>query len=508
MDTGGVVLPEIHRAITQVSHSEGQPIPKAVRAPLEQVMGAEFDQVRVHTSHHADDLARFLGARAFTTGHDIFFRRGQYEPSTRAGQRVLAHELTHVIQQAASSIQGRGALVQRLVGFEFETDWGVHGRANPARKPGPEQRLRKHTAYKQGQGFTVQVDEASRGFKEPDYAGLARQIEFVVGPHPESPTGGQALYQTMRALMAEARTLEDRAKARKKDQKGFRYPGAIQDMWVFPDAKKTATPEIHARAQATVGLSLPAISRFGLLPEEELRRTERTQGFTFSHANRAATLVSHRTPFIRGAQAAAQIPGASEDLSGLVTLLVHYIKVFHNPNTPIEDYVKGHLPLLAKTDFAAMFSHLPETEKNRYNRDPRAFARLVLETVNQDTDFNVTKHMPVIPDRLLAGGGHFDLTLGAWLSWIAHGIDLLTSKNDRRLFGLGDLGKGMTKGKRVDVAPGTGKPRMILEFRSGSVGSSPSGIKGFLTPSEWLDYAFDYYNLARRVHTRPVMPEW
>src|SRR5262249_53769305 len=160
----------------------------------------------------------------------------------------------------------------------------------------------------------------------------------------------------------------------------------------------TATPEIHARGQATVGLSLPAISRLGLLPEEELKRTERTRGLALSHATRTTTLRTHRTPFIRGAQAAALIPGASEDLSGLVTLLVHYIKVFHNPNTPAEDYVKGHLPLLAKTDFAAMFSHLPETERNQYNRDPRAFARLVLETVNRDTDFNVTKHMPVIPD--------------------------------------------------------------------------------------------------------------
>ena len=76
-DTGGVVLPEIHRAITQVSHSEGQRIPKAVRAPLEPVMGAEFDRVRVHTSaasgnvRPGDDLAEPLVVGVVVTPDDV-----------------------------------------------------------------------------------------------------------------------------------------------------------------------------------------------------------------------------------------------------------------------------------------------------------------------------------------------------------------------------------------------------------------------------------------------------
>ena len=55
--------------------------------------------MRVHTGPRADSLNHTLQAKAFTTGQDIFFRQGAYNPASSGGQELLAHELTHVVQQ-------------------------------------------------------------------------------------------------------------------------------------------------------------------------------------------------------------------------------------------------------------------------------------------------------------------------------------------------------------------------------------------------------------------------
>jgi hypothetical protein len=66
-------------------------------------MGADLSQVRVHTDANAVQLSRDLQARAFTTGPDIAFAAGEYQPGTNNGRRLLAHELTHVVQQGAAA---------------------------------------------------------------------------------------------------------------------------------------------------------------------------------------------------------------------------------------------------------------------------------------------------------------------------------------------------------------------------------------------------------------------
>ncbi|GIE99656.1 eCIS core domain-containing protein [Paractinoplanes rishiriensis] len=77
----------------------GAPLPAAVREPLQQQLGAELDSARVHTDAAADGLARSVQATAFTTGSDIFFSSGSYQPGTSAGRELIAHEAVHVVQQ-------------------------------------------------------------------------------------------------------------------------------------------------------------------------------------------------------------------------------------------------------------------------------------------------------------------------------------------------------------------------------------------------------------------------
>lgn len=88
----------------------GHPLSREQRAFFEPRFGADFSPVRIHTDGTADTAARAVGALAYTRGNDVVFRADQYRPDTLAGQRLLAHELAHVVQQgAAPGLQLRAA---------------------------------------------------------------------------------------------------------------------------------------------------------------------------------------------------------------------------------------------------------------------------------------------------------------------------------------------------------------------------------------------------------------
>jgi hypothetical protein len=106
--SGMVATPDLESAIKQ-ERGGGQSLADGVREPMEQAFGADFSGVRVHTDKGADALNRSLQAKAFTTGNDIFFRSGTYQPGNPSGQRLLAHELTHTMQQGASTRIARWA---------------------------------------------------------------------------------------------------------------------------------------------------------------------------------------------------------------------------------------------------------------------------------------------------------------------------------------------------------------------------------------------------------------
>lgn len=87
--------------VQDVLRSSGQPLDGAVRAFMESRFNHDFSQVRVHDDSQAADSARALGARAYTAGPDIVFGVGEYAPGTAEGKRLLAHELTHVVQRGS-----------------------------------------------------------------------------------------------------------------------------------------------------------------------------------------------------------------------------------------------------------------------------------------------------------------------------------------------------------------------------------------------------------------------
>src|SRR6266545_2100465 len=90
-------------AVREVLQSEGQPLAPEARAFLEPRFGNDFGHVRVHTGSRAAESARQINALAYTVSNHVVFGAGRYEPGTSTGRRLLAHELTHVLQQEAGT---------------------------------------------------------------------------------------------------------------------------------------------------------------------------------------------------------------------------------------------------------------------------------------------------------------------------------------------------------------------------------------------------------------------
>jgi uncharacterized protein DUF4157 len=103
---GGTLTPDVERAIDR-SRGAGAALSTEVRAAIEPALGTDLSGVRVHTGAAADGLSRALGARAFTTGRDVFFKSGAYDQSSAAGRELLAHELVHVVQQGDEPVRAK-----------------------------------------------------------------------------------------------------------------------------------------------------------------------------------------------------------------------------------------------------------------------------------------------------------------------------------------------------------------------------------------------------------------
>jgi hypothetical protein len=92
-----------------VGSGGGSPLDRDTRGFMESRLGADFSDVRVHTDGKASESARSVQAYAYTVGNDVVFQSDKYAPESESGQRMLAHELTHVVQQRSGPVDGTPA---------------------------------------------------------------------------------------------------------------------------------------------------------------------------------------------------------------------------------------------------------------------------------------------------------------------------------------------------------------------------------------------------------------
>ncbi|MGN6378331.1 MAG: eCIS core domain-containing protein [Gaiellales bacterium] len=98
----GVVHPGV-ASMNAATRGGGSPLQPRLRGSLADGLGDPLDDARVHTGDGADQLARSVSARAFTVGSDMYFAHGEYRPGTAEGDRLIAHEAAHVVQQRGAA---------------------------------------------------------------------------------------------------------------------------------------------------------------------------------------------------------------------------------------------------------------------------------------------------------------------------------------------------------------------------------------------------------------------
>lgn len=142
-----------------IDASRGAPLTGPVRTRMEQAFGRDFGAVRIHDGADAARAAGAMSARAFTTGTNIFFAEGQFDPSTPAGEQVLAHELAHTIQAGQSA--GTGAAAHRW-------PWS---KKDPAKelekeKAAREKKERKEQQKKESQEAKARAKQSKQNYQD------------------------------------------------------------------------------------------------------------------------------------------------------------------------------------------------------------------------------------------------------------------------------------------------------------------------------------------------------
>ncbi len=102
----GLVEQERSPVLDVVNSGGGKPLEADTRSDMESRLGHDFSDVRVHTDSQASDSAKSVNAHAYTVGSNIVFQRDAYDPGSDSGKHMLAHELTHVVQQRSGPVEG------------------------------------------------------------------------------------------------------------------------------------------------------------------------------------------------------------------------------------------------------------------------------------------------------------------------------------------------------------------------------------------------------------------
>jgi hypothetical protein len=347
------------------ARGQGLPLPHALRQDFETKFGADFGGVRIHTDAQSDQLNRSVQAKAFTAGQDIFFREGAYEPGSRPGQELIAHELTHVIQQRATN--GReNHLIQRRVGFEFE-NWGIRlvkgdieeykkDLETSNRKSGfnkvqnrekfLERNISKYPPLKRkeevikGTYFTLEADDTAGSDVSP-----ASNVEFVL--HGERTTEPEKA----------GFTFQQRDEMRKTAKEAAALAQSIYDKQKKPFSAAEVLSNSGTRAPKDVIVHELSDPGYLFQATAGIRPDRVTYVFSEGESSGLFKGGSFGGAFVNAAKAAIEgVEGVPKEarslrLTNLLTLVTKYI-------LGARSYEKGNIkeitPMMARTDFGTL----------------------------------------------------------------------------------------------------------------------------------------------------------
>lgn len=438
---------DLEGAIAQARGS-GSPLADTIRQPMEQAFGADFSNVTVHTDSQSDQLNRSIQAKAFTTGQDIFFRQGAYHPGSSSGQELLAHELTHVVQQQGKfkSINSARATIQRKIGFEFETT-DYLPKINDVNPPRP---ARRKEELHQGNNFKLEGDDST--------GGGSPSIEFVTSAYEISKGG-------MSNCTASFKTINSILKRIEKFDKGDvitsnQHQLSNQNL----ELTKQEDHPVTFKMQITQGIALedlPTVMKYfgtnvpGETPKETKKRKQSRKlmanspatdllGLAPSLAQTAITYLCNNGKTLGIApQDVTWLEGSQPRLLGFFAQIMMYVKALTIPDGQFQKY---KMPFLGRVEMSALFKELSKQHRRILAQDDaRAFTSAVVHAANSAAnlwtgDSNYTANSPLLRTAHIITGDNINapktkvpvmqsLTIEQWLRGITKEIDWLSSSN-------------------------------------------------------------------------------
>jgi len=444
----------------RASRGPGQPLPPRLKEEFEAQFGTDFSGVRLHTDGRAAEMNQEIQARAFTHGHDIYLGPNHAHIQSAQAKPLLAHELTHVVQQRAAS--GReNRLIQRRVGFEFEntnirlvkgdlddyqTRLGQMKRQIDGQKLWESRflgkkypNLARKEAVIEGTYFTLEADDTA-----------GSNVEFVLHGTRENERGqvkAGFTFQQRQEMITTAR--EAAVLAQKIDEKKEEPFYATE---LSNKAQKNVI--VHKLSdypylfQATAGIRLDRITAVFSKPSEVF------ESGVFS------------ADTVKRAKKAIEASGLPQEvrrirLTNLLTLILTYIEGARRHTTNIKEIT----PMMARTDFGRLFSLLPQPTRSYFQEHPEQWVALVCTKPNQELVLpSEADDRSEVADPLNTSDTSsplYNISTSEWLKGMLKGKDLLKGLDpDKSMGGLGkrtDPGNPKNK-EELDRQP-------IFEFR-------------------------------------------
>lgn len=531
---GGPAPADMATAIAQ-ARSGGEPLPERVRALLEPAFGTDFSGVKVHTDAVSDTLNRSIHARAFTTGQDIFFREGEYAPESPEGQKLIVHELTHVVQQkqrlapparSLSASPHTSPLIQPKIGFEFETNVPIDRLTKPVadyknlRELAPAGDFKGQTPLATYKGITYKTDHSQALWDlmyptvNPPKTASPANIELETPPVEESDESAvKGIIANAQGAAHYLSTLTDGLTTRQL------LPNTAYHVGPLNNTKQDGVPpgiSLNASAQVNVGIDLRqfrALAQWGGGDPKDL--TDPGAKYSTKHFKNVGSLtwapqvagevVDHFRNKVQSAARYEPMQGM-HGIEGMLTLLALYILsgVEFTSSRPSR-LIKNFSTVISKSNLQLIFQNgLTADEKTFWSIWEKDIQADLLARINRITaqvvTLTATSH--IIPGRT------YSPTIDQLFRFVsADGgrdpmLDILYAQvNDRPEGELAPEAVGPSR--IVDRVARTNTGRRIgpvVEFRA---------IPGRIPPAEWealalhfsrkltaLNTTYDYEELA------------
>jgi hypothetical protein len=256
---------EVPPIVHEVLNSSGQPLDTETRAFMESRFGHNFSQVRVHTDEKAAQSVQAVNALAYTVGRKVVFGQGQYTPKTEAGNKLLAHELAHVLQQRGESAGIRPEAVEAT---EHPSEYEAEQAAE---------------AVMAGNSVSIQFKNPSfvRLQRSPISEGLRRRIELCVNPFYYDAKGNYSWMIDPKPDCLDIKIPADRERAWK----------CLNRMYWSLDGKKWTWPFEAEPKCSDLHLPVSLVDARAKSPEEQARRIEQERLAKIVDANRSRIIV-------------------------------------------------------------------------------------------------------------------------------------------------------------------------------------------------------------------------